>query len=50
MLPGKQLGIPAILGMLRRHIWKLVVPPIAGLFLKAATTPWFSSASRLQVE
>lgn len=33
MLPGKQLGIPAILAMLRRHLWKLVVPPVAGLFI-----------------
>jgi polysaccharide chain length determinant protein (PEP-CTERM system associated) len=33
MLPGKQLGIPAILDMLRRHLWKLVLPPAAGLFL-----------------
>jgi polysaccharide chain length determinant protein (PEP-CTERM system associated) len=32
MLPGKQLGVPAILDMLRRHVWKLVVPPVAGLF------------------
>jgi polysaccharide chain length determinant protein (PEP-CTERM system associated) len=33
MLPGKQLGMPAILDILRRHFWKLVVPPVAGLFL-----------------
>ena len=32
MLPGKKLGVPVILEMVRRRMWLLVIPPIVTLF------------------
>lgn len=40
MLPGKTLGVPVILQMLRRRWWLLVMPPAIGLFVALIVSAW----------